>query len=606
MNIARRICTTPYQNVNKSLYRKFKTSVAQYESSAHTQPQIQEEKFDFEDLKVLERTERRKAQIPPFMKNVFLSVYNRDLLAYPEILNKEESEALDERVAALDRVFSDPDKTLEDRKNALKVTKMYAAPVSLTNNGLAINHTESLRYLETIGADLQLGQEISDHWVSLNALKLGLTEDTHQKIIDHMTSGEHTIALCIKERIAERITQADFRTSAALDERSVWRITGEKICKSTSGYYLVLCVAETRLKMFLVHPDAEGVSHDDTYVTFRKTPGTPLDMVTEDLLARALGVSRLHTAALIRCSLLQAIRKISGYIQPRTFSGKPLSEVTTIRAVVGDALLTAYASESAEYFTAGLLDGYLEPDADLEVAMCRNFIAGAGLGSLLKLIAIPNVEMQSEGRTLLENLRSLTLRGETVDSVNMFIALNGIHHAGKAMSQEIHQMRNPVFHPTFILKKLFSDRHQERDQPKLTLRLAEHLHPSLRVPSEHLEYCVLRMKWACETMMARHGVEVPRAHLELNRLAEAASEILVISAVLARASRAYCIGLRNSENEMKLASCFAEQSRNRVQRLIKEIDDGEYLNLDRFVVEFGKKALEGGTLCEKATARVFW
>lgn len=216
MNVARKICTVRYQSI-KRFSRKFTISGNHCESS--TQPQVKDETFDFEDLKVLERVERRKAAIPPFMKNVFVSIFNRDLLAYPEILNKDESEALDQRILALDRVFSDPDKTIEDRKNALKGTKMYAAPVALTNNGLAVNHTESLRYLETISTDLQLSKQISDHWVGLNALKIGLTEDLYQKTIDDLISGVNTIGLCIREKVAERISQADFRTTAEVDER---------------------------------------------------------------------------------------------------------------------------------------------------------------------------------------------------------------------------------------------------------------------------------------------------------------------------------------------------------------------------------------------------
>ncbi|CAK1587454.1 unnamed protein product [Parnassius mnemosyne] len=609
MNLARKICTLPFQNVNKNLYRKLRISASHYESSTYSQPQVQEEKFDFEDLKIIERTERRKAQIPPFMKNVFVSVFDRDLLAYPEILNKEESEALDQRIAALDRVFFDPEKTKDDRKAVLKGTKMYAAPVNLTNGGLAMNHTESLRFLDTISSDLQLGQELSDHWVSLNALKLGLPEDSYQKIIDDLTSGEKTIALCIKERVAERVLQADFRTVAEMDGRNVWRISGEKVCTQVSGYFLVLCTTHDtgHLKMFLVHPGAEGISHDDTYVSFQKTPGIPLDIVTEENLAKTLGVSRLHTAALCRASLLQAMQAVADYIRPRIFAGKPLSEISSIRSVIGEALINIYASESAEYFTAGLLDGYMEPDAELEMAMCRNFIAQNGLDTLLKLIAIPNVEMKAESNQLLDNMRSLTLRGETIDSVNMYIALNGIHHAGTRMAEEIKQIRNPLFNPSYILKKILADRHQEKDQPKLTLYLAEHLHPSLRVPSEQLEYCVLRMKFACETLMARHGMEISKAYTELNRLAEAATEILVMTAVLARASRAYCIGLRNAEVEMKLAACFVEKSKERVRKLILEIDDGEYLNLDHFKVQFGRKVLDTKSiLVEKPTARVFW
>lgn len=218
MNIARKVCSIiPYQNARKNIYRKFRFSAAHCDSSAKSQPQVQEEKFDFEDLKVLERVERRKAKIPPFMKDVFVSIYNQDLLAYPEILNKEESTALDNRIAALEKVFSDKTKTQEDRRNALVRTGMYSAPVNLTNGGLAMNYTESLRYLDVISSDLELGQEISDHWVGLNVLKAGLNADVYQKLISDLTSGEQTISMCIQEKICERLLQADFRTVAEMD-----------------------------------------------------------------------------------------------------------------------------------------------------------------------------------------------------------------------------------------------------------------------------------------------------------------------------------------------------------------------------------------------------
>ncbi|KAI8426777.1 hypothetical protein MSG28_014463 [Choristoneura fumiferana] len=294
------------------------------------------------------------------------------------------------------------------------------------------------------------------------------------------------------------------------------------------------------------------------------------------------------------------------YIRDRVFNGKPLSDLPTLRSTVGSTLLDIYASESAEYFTAGLLDGYLNPDAEIETAMCRNFIAFHGQNKMLNLLAIPPLEHQKEFSQYFDDLRHLTLRGENQDGVNMYIALNGIHHAGKIMSQEIKQIRNPLFHPGFIIKKVIANRHQEKDDPKLTLYLAEHLHPSLRPAAEQLEYCVLRMRFACETIMARHGNKVGEAFTELNRLAEAGSEILAMTAVLARASRSYCIGVRNAELEMKLAACFVEQSKDRVRKLIKELDDGEFVNLDHFRLQFGKRVLETkSTVVEKATTRVF-
>lgn len=608
MNVARKICTINQNNMCRHVYRKFKFTSLRYESTQASQTQIQEEKYEFEDLQVHERKERRKAKISPFMKDIFLSLFNRDLLAYPEILNKEESEDLENRLKILGSTFSEPKNTKEDRINALKQSKMFAAPVSLTRNGLALNKTESLRYLEVIANDVQLGQLISDHWVGLEALKLGLSDEQYAAVVDDVSSGDKSIALCIKERVAERLNQADFSTAANIDEQGVWRVTGEKVCSNASGYLLVLCSVEgTRFRAFLVHPHAEGINTDGTFVSFLNTPATPLDNVTEAHLSHTLGCSRLYAGTLCRSSLKNAIHSVVEYVRPRYWGGKPLAELSIIRAIVGDALIDVYASESAEYFTAGLLDAYLEPDAELEMAMCRNFVANHGQTAMLKLLSIPALDKEVECRRLFEQMRHLASRGENLDSVNMFIALNGIHHAGKMMADEIKKVRNPIFNPSFIFKKVLENRHQERDAPKLTLYLAEHLHPSLKQAAEQLEYCVLRMRFASETLLTRHGLNVAEAYTELGRLAEAATEILTMTAVLARASRSYCIGLRNAEVEMKLASCFVERSKDHVKKLILEIDDGEYLNLDHFRVNFGKKVLDTNTtLVERPTARTFW
>ncbi|XP_061726098.1 complex I assembly factor ACAD9, mitochondrial [Cydia pomonella] len=608
MNIARTICTIRNKNVSKKVFRNFRISSSNYDSTHASQPKVQEEKYDFEDLKVIERVENRKAAIPPFMKNVFVSIFDRELLAYPEILNKDDSADLDKRVSRLQAVFGNPEKTKEERKEVLKQNQMYAAPVALTLGGLAMNVTESIRYLETISSDLQLAQQLSDHWVALEALKAGLRSEQFRQILDDLVAGENTVSLCVKEKLAERISQADFRTIAEMDGQEIWRISGEKVCSATTGYFLVLGSSEAgRIRAFLVHPGAAGVTATGDFVTFQKTPATPLDEVTEVALAQILGASRLHTATLCRCSLQRAMLAAIDYIRDRVFNGKPLSEMPTLRSTIGSTLLDIYASESAEYFTAGLLDGYLNPDAEMEMAMCRNFIASTGLARSLDLLSIPPLENQKEFSRYLEDMRLLTFRGENRDGVNIFIALNGIHHAGKVMAEEIKQIRNPLFHPSFIVKKVFANRHQEKDDPKLNLYLAEHLHPSLRPAAEQLEYSVLRMRFACETIMGRHGNKVGEAFTELNRLAEAATEILVMTAVLARASRSYCIGVRNAELEMKLAACFVEQSRDRVRKLIKELDDGEFINLDHFKLQFGKRVLDTkSVVVEKATTRVFW
>nr|XP_032525994.1 complex I assembly factor ACAD9, mitochondrial-like [Danaus plexippus plexippus] len=318
-------------------------------------------------------------------------------------------------------------------------------------------------------------------------------------------------------------------------------------------------------------------------------------------------MSRLYTANLCRNSLMKSMKSSVEYVRSRFTAGKPLSELPTIRSQIGDALMTIYASESAEYFTAGLLDGYMDPDAELEVAMCRNFIANHAQSQILKLLAIQGVEKPQECLHQLDEMRKLSFRGETLENVNMFIALNGIHHAGRNMATDVKRLRNPLFNPSFIIKKIIADRNQEKDEPRLDLYLSEDLHPTLKKPSEQLEYCVLRMRYIVESLMSRYGTDVVMAGTELNRLAEASTQIYVMAAVLARASRAYCIGLRNGEFEMKIAACFVESTKDHVKKLLLEISEGEYLNMDHFRINFGKTVLDNkGQLLEKPTARVFW
>lgn len=217
MNISRICYPLGRRNFRQNIIRNYKISSSNYESSQTTQSLVKEEKFDFEDVKVLERSERRKPAIPPFMKNVAIAVFDRELLAFPEILNKEEDTDLNERVKRIDYVFSDESKTSDDRKKTLLNNSLYAAPISLTIGGLAMNVTERIRYLETISSDLDLSKKLSDHWVGLQAVTLGLTEKELHELLPKLTNGEQLIKLCVKEKISIRVSQPDLKTTASLD-----------------------------------------------------------------------------------------------------------------------------------------------------------------------------------------------------------------------------------------------------------------------------------------------------------------------------------------------------------------------------------------------------
>lgn len=55
------------------------------------------------------------------------------------------------------------------------------------------------------------------------------------------------------------------------------------------------------------------------------------------------------------------------------------------------------------------------------------------------------------------------------------------------LSDYIKKLRNPLFHPMESFKRIWKQRKNEIDQPSLTLKLKEYLHPSFMITSELLE-----------------------------------------------------------------------------------------------------------------------
>lgn len=56
-----------------------------------------------------------------------------------------------------------------------------------------------------------------------------------------------------------------------------------------------------------------------------------------------------------------------------------------------------------------------------------------------------------------------------------------------SMHVKIKQLRNPLFYPGFILKRMWERRKQDADNPSLNLGLENFLHPSLIHAARWLE-----------------------------------------------------------------------------------------------------------------------
>lgn len=55
------------------------------------------------------------------------------------------------------------------------------------------------------------------------------------------------------------------------------------------------------------------------------------------------------------------------------------------------------------------------------------------------------------------------------------------------LNDNVKKLRNPFFFPGYVVKKMFEQRRQAADNPKLNLDLEGYLHPSLTLSARWLE-----------------------------------------------------------------------------------------------------------------------
>lgn len=276
-SLARR--TFLFQYINPKLKKVSRShlnkliSVRQYSSA---QSGLQESSYEFEIRNMGPRNLKKKPPIRPFLKDIFSSTFNKDLLAFPEILDKAALEDLAYKVRILDNIMSEK-VTSDELLKTLKNTKLLAIPATYSQGGFEAVLTERCKLLETLSKNVEAARYIKNHWLGTTSVKNGLAQEHLDAVMFDLTTGKHSIALCIQEEVPVSPNKADLSCKASCDVEKKWIISGTKICKSDkNGYIIVACSVDNEpVQMFLVHPNAPGVSINtsDSTVSFRNTPG---------------------------------------------------------------------------------------------------------------------------------------------------------------------------------------------------------------------------------------------------------------------------------------------------------------------------------------------
>ena len=131
-----------------------------------------------------------------------------------------------------------------------------------------------------------------------------------------------------------------------------------------------------------------------------------------------------------------------------------------------------------------MLDTYEEPDCAMEAAMVKVFSSDAvwnHTSECLQILGGLGYMKDYPYERFLRDSRIMLIFEGTNEILRMFIALLGVQHAGKGLSEMVKCMRNPLMNPSFVVSTAWQRFRRNVRKPYLTLRLSDYLHPSLLV-----------------------------------------------------------------------------------------------------------------------------
>lgn len=113
----------------------------------------------------------KKLKRPPFGKNLFLGKFDTEVLAFPEVLDKERLQMLEEMVAPVEKFFEAIDSKKIDAEgeipketlDGLKALGLFGQQIPTDYGGLGFNATEFARIAEITALDSSVAVTLAAH-----------------------------------------------------------------------------------------------------------------------------------------------------------------------------------------------------------------------------------------------------------------------------------------------------------------------------------------------------------------------------------------------------------------------------------------------------------
>ncbi|MBV9949673.1 MAG: acyl-CoA dehydrogenase family protein [Myxococcales bacterium] len=250
--------------------------------------------------------------------------------------------------------------------------------------------------------------------------------------------------------------------------------------------------------------------------------------------------------------------------------GRPIGEFGLIKDKVVSMMSETWALESMTYLTTGMVDAGVA-DHSVESAICKVFGSEACwrvANEALQIAAGSGYRASLPVERLLRDARVNMVFEGTNEILRAFIALSGMHGAGRELADVARAMREPI--KGFGLLSEFALR---KARGALGFgRLTRH-HPLLRREAAVFEQYAQELARGADKVLRKHGRDIAEMQYTQKRTADLAIDLYAIAACIARTTQAITLrGEEGARREIDLTNIFVSGAEKRMAQTVAEVD----------------------------------
>lgn len=454
--------------------------------------------------------------------------------------------------------------------------------------------------------------------IGIKGIILFGTEEQKRRWLPRCASGELIGAFCLTEPGAGSDAQAMLTSAVPSADGSRYVLNGTKIWISNAGYAGVFTVfakvpvtiggkQKQRVTAFIVDAKAPGISlgkieekmgikaSDTRTVTFENVTVPKEDLLGEvgggfKLALEVLNSGRLGLSAASSRGTRAMMKLAIAYAKEREQFGKPIGSFEMIQKKIAIIAAECYAADSAWMLCAGMVDrGGV--DFSLETAACKIFaseLAYRAANETMQIAGGIGYSKEYPYERFVRDARINLIFEGTNEILRALIALMGLQQPGEELKAVGAAFRKPL-HSLGAISSYITDRVKRTlVKPDFT-----QVHESLEEEADMVARNIHGLALAVEKALIEHGKEIIERQMLQERMANAAIDIYLSTAVL---SRVTTVIARRGEGaataDLDAARIFIPMAMRRARRLIRAIER----NQDDRLVALAQRALDSGDL----------